>query len=73
MTEPYVVVHSKTKPAWNIVGTVIAENFKVARFPYVECGDEILDTEGKAAALDRAKFCAKCLNARRRGLTDRTS
>lgn len=28
------VVHSETKPAWNIVGTEWGGKYKIARFPY---------------------------------------
>lgn len=61
------VVHSQSKPAWNIVGTVAGGPFKIARFPYVaDTGSEVLDTEGKAEALERAQFCAWCINNRER-------
>lgn len=59
------VVHSLSKPAWNVVGTVWGGRFKLARFPYTAgTGCEAFDTREKAAALEMAEFFVWCLNNR---------
>lgn len=58
------VVHSQSKAAWNVVGTIPGGHCKLARFPYVaQTGSEIADTREKAGALERAQFFARCVNS----------
>jgi hypothetical protein len=56
------VVHSQTKPAWNIVGIKIPGKFKIARIPYVFCGNEILDERERKEAFEHAEFISYCFN-----------
>jgi hypothetical protein len=55
------VVHSKSKNAWNVVGTVLGGKYKIARIPYetVE-GMEKTNTKNKAEALEHAEFICAC-------------
>lgn len=57
------VVHSKSKSAWNIIGTLAAAKYKIARVPYlVVDGSEILSTREKSEALKHAEFISYCFN-----------
>lgn len=56
------VVHSQSKSAWNVVGTKIPGKFKIARFPYLVTGNEIIDTKEKNEALLHAEYISKCFN-----------
>lgn len=57
------VVHSKSKPAWNVVGTSLGQKYKIARCPYfVHENDEILTTLEKNEALEHALFISKTFN-----------
>ncbi len=57
------VVHSQSKPAWNIIGIELGGKFKIARIPYLVVEDsEILTTKNKYEALDHAEFISKCFN-----------
>jgi hypothetical protein len=56
------VVHSQSKPAWNVVGDQLGEKYKICRCPYILCGNEILDTREKAEALKHAEFISKMFN-----------
>lgn len=58
----FKVVHSLTKSAWNVVGTVPGSTYKIARVPYHFCGDEKLNQRERSDAYDRAKFIALSLN-----------
>lgn len=58
------VIHSRSKFAWNIVGTVLGLKYKIARIPYII--DKRLPDELNRRAVDEAKehadFIAKCFN-----------
>lgn len=56
------VVHSQSKPAWNIIGTTLGGKFKIARVPYIVTTDEDVNEIEKSAALDHAKFISECFN-----------
>jgi len=57
------VVHSESKPAWNIIGTTLGGKYKIARVPYlVETGSDIIDAREKAEALEHANFISFCFN-----------
>lgn len=56
------VVHSKSKPSWNIVGTTLGGKFKIAQIPYVVTTDEDVNLINKAEAVDHANFISECFN-----------
>jgi hypothetical protein len=56
------VVHSKSKQAWNVIGTALGGKYKIAMVPYVVTDNEIIDTKEKAEALHHAEFISKCFN-----------
>lgn len=56
------VVHSQTKPAWNIVGETLGGKYKIARVPYVCDKNEDLTNKGRAKAFEHAKFISYCFN-----------
>lgn len=57
------VVHSKSKSAWNVVGTTPGTKYKIARCPYISEGlDEILATKEKHEALEHAIFISNSFN-----------
>lgn len=56
------VVHSKSKDAWNVVGTRLPGKYKIARIPYLITGNEVIDTREKAEALIHAQFISDCFN-----------
>lgn len=70
MTGKTKVVHSKSKDAWNVIGTCPGGRYKFARVPYVgprsykdiseSC--EILITREKAEALELAIFISDAIN-----------
>ena len=48
------VVHSQSKLAWNVIGTEWGLKYKIARVPYEQCDNEILNTKFKNEALEIA-------------------
>jgi len=58
------VVHSKSKPAYNVVGISLGSKYKIARIPYLVNGD--LSEEWNNKEMDEAKnhaeFISKCFN-----------
>lgn len=57
------VVHSQTKPAWNVVGISIPGKHKIARCPYeIIEGSETLDTRERKEAFEHATFISNCFN-----------
>jgi hypothetical protein len=59
------VIHSQSKSAWNVVGTVWGGKYKICRVPYVTCGNEITDTKEKSEALAHAMFISHSFNEMR--------
>ena len=56
------VVHSDTKPAWNVVATSIGGKYKIARIPYLIDYDVNFNAKWKQEALDHAEFISHCFN-----------
>lgn len=57
------VVHSQSKPAWNVVSTVWGAKYKIARFPYaVDVNNEAASSRMKYEALLHAQFASMCFN-----------
>lgn len=55
MTDPKIqtkVVHSQSKPAWNVIGIEIGKRHKIARVPYNDLGDEILSFKDNSEAFN---------------------
>ena len=58
------VVHSKSKTAWNVIGTCPGGKYKIARCPYhVIDGSEIYNTRSKYEALEHALFISNAFNS----------
>lgn len=59
------VVHSESKPAWNVVATSHGDKYKIARIPYSENvvvnGQQIIN-QSKQQAYEHAKFISDCFN-----------
>lgn len=56
------VVHSQSKPAWNVVGTKLGRKYKIARCPYVPSDtDELMHARESKEAFELATFISKCL------------
>ena len=55
------VVHSESKPAWNVVGTKLGGKHKIARVPYVPSNNGAL-FRNKIEALEHAEFISFCFN-----------
>lgn len=56
------IVHSASKPAWNVIGTKLAGKYKIARVPYVPLEDPELNEINKEEALHHARFINWCFN-----------
>lgn len=57
------VVHSKSKAAWNVIGTRLGGKYKIARIPYVIVGSSEIETaKNKQEALVHAQFISQCFN-----------
>jgi hypothetical protein len=56
------VIHSKSSPAWNVVGTKLGGKYKIAKVPYLPSESmEVLDKE-RDEALEHATFISYCFN-----------
>ena len=55
------VVHSKSKNAWNVVNTEWGGKYKIARVPYSQIDNDILDTRWKHEALEIAMHISKSM------------
>lgn len=56
------VKHSKSKSAWNVIGTELGAKYKIAIVPYIQTDDERILTRERVEALDHAEFISKCFN-----------
>lgn len=56
------VVHSKTKSAWNIIGTTLGRKYKIARVPYLTLDDEKTTDTHRIEARQHAEFISYCFN-----------
>lgn len=56
------IVHSESKPAWNIIGAKLGGKYKIASVPYVpsESTEDIDSNRHKA--FEHAKFISRCFN-----------
>lgn len=58
------VIHSESKPAWNVVAVNLGDKYKIARIPYNDlAGTEKLDIRNKQEAYEHAVFISSCFNA----------
>ena len=55
------VVHSQSKNAWNVVGMEAGGKYKIARIPYTQTDDDILNTRLKHEALEIAMHISKSM------------
>lgn len=57
------VVHSASKPAFNVIGTELGKKYKIARVPYIEIHNDSFVTEiNRQEALKHAEFISYCFN-----------
>lgn len=57
------VKHSQSKSAWNVVGALPGDKYKIARVPYdIIEGRDILNAINKYEALQHALFISSCFN-----------
>lgn len=56
------VVHSLSKPAWNVVGVRLAGKFKIARVPYIVAEDNHVTEINRNEAREHADFISHCFN-----------
>ena len=56
------VVHSKSKPAFNVVNESLGGKYKIARVPYVLSDDDNVTAQQRKEALAYAEFISYCLN-----------
>jgi hypothetical protein len=57
------VKHSKSKNAWNVIGTQIGKKYKIAIIPYqVVLNNEVLTTFNKHESMEHALFISRCFN-----------
>lgn len=54
--------HSRTKTIWYIVGTQVANKYKIAMIPYDTIGNKGYDSKSRAEAYDNAQICMDALN-----------
>lgn len=57
------VVHSTSRPAWNVVNTKLGGKHKIAIIPYVSIADSDVTETNRAEAWTHANFISKCFNA----------
>ena len=55
------VVHSQSKNAWNVVNTELGGKYKIARIPYSQTDNDILDTRRKHEAMEIAMHISKSM------------
>lgn len=56
------VVHSKTNPAWNVVGTKLGGKYKIAVVPYVVSDNMDVIDFTRDEAQQHAEFISYCFN-----------
>lgn len=57
-----VVVHSKSKPAWNVVNKKLGGKYKIAIVPYVLTNDDQVTEQEKKEAFRYAEYISEALN-----------
>ena len=55
------VVHSQSKSAWNVVGTEWGGIHKIARIPYSQSDNDVLNTKWRKEALEIALHISKSI------------
>ena len=55
------VVHSQSKNAWNVVSEEWSGKYKIARIPYNQFDNDILNTRWKHEALEIAMHISKSM------------
>ena len=68
---PWRFKHSESKPAYNVVGTIVGAKYKIARCEYIEF-DEV-ETKANALMISKAPEMLEALKQCRRILRDRFS
>jgi hypothetical protein len=56
------VVHSQSKSAWNVIGTIPGRKYKIARVPYFVIGNDVINTRERKEAFEYAEFINWCFN-----------
>lgn len=56
------VVHSQTKSAWNVIGTIFGSKYKIARIPYLTANDDVTTERERKEAFEHAQFISFCFN-----------
>ena len=56
------VVHSKSKPAWNVIGVELGKKYKIARVPYAATPNPDALDAARAEAKIHADFICACFN-----------
>lgn len=56
------VVHSKSKPAYNVVSITLGQKYKIARVSYVPIDHEGLMDRNREEAKRHAQFISDCFN-----------
>jgi len=65
MVDPNIrtkVVHSKSKDAYNVIGTRLGSKYKICKVPYYVSDNDILTEREKKEAFDHANFISYCFN-----------
>ena len=57
-----IIVHSMSKPSWNIISKGLGSKFKIARIPYEVSHDKELNDKWKLEAFEHATFISYCFN-----------
>lgn len=58
-----VIVHSRTKSAWNVVGVELGGKYKIARVPYLLISEnESYNERSRVEAFELAEFISYCFN-----------
>ena len=55
------IVHSQSKNAWNVVCMELGSKYKIARIPYSQTDDDVLNTIWKHEALEIAMHISKSM------------
>jgi hypothetical protein len=56
------VVHSLSKPSWNVIGTSLGAKHKIARIPYIVSDDKDVTKKLSAEAFQHAEYISYCFN-----------
>jgi len=56
------VVHSQSKSAWNVIGTVPGCKYKIARVPYIPIANNDESDLNRIEAYNHAVFISYCFN-----------